>query len=116
MTNSSPICLQAMSAAHRMVIDSVRTFVIWGFSLAVGWEKFSPLQLVGFAILLAGTVFYQELYHFPGCPEFWGYTQLEVELDKEAGLVEGGLEDPDGVSPAGLLGCSQRVSCRGRCD
>ena len=28
-------CLQAMSAAHRMVIDSVRTFVIWGASLAV---------------------------------------------------------------------------------
>lgn len=100
---------KAMSAAHRMVIDSVRTFVIWGFSLAVGWEKFSPLQLVGFAILLAGTVFYQELYHFPGCPEFWGYTQLEVELDKEAGLVEGGLEDPDGLletvaTPAGKPG------------
>jgi drug/metabolite transporter (DMT)-like permease len=31
---------KVMSAAHRMVIDSVRTFVIWGVSLALGCEDF----------------------------------------------------------------------------
>eukprot|EP00656_Telonema_subtile_P039914 TRINITY_DN449_c0_g1_i5.p1 TRINITY_DN449_c0_g1~~TRINITY_DN449_c0_g1_i5.p1 ORF type:complete len:421 (-),score=87.63 TRINITY_DN449_c0_g1_i5:192-1454(-) len=84
---------KVMSASHRMVIDSVRTLVIWGFDLALGWDKFSPVQLVGFAILLAGTVFYQEIVEFPGPPEFWGYSDHEPELlsDKD------GMDDPDGV-------------------
>jgi len=89
---------KAMSAAHRMVIDSVRTFVIWGASLALGWEKFSPLQLVGFAILLSGTIFYQELWRFPGNPEFWGYTEEEGDLDD---ILRGDTEDGLATSPGG---------------
>merc|ERR1711865_778721 len=89
---------KAMSAAHRMVIDSVRTFVIWGCSLALGWEKFAPLQLVGFAVLLAGTVYYQEIFKLPGGDEFWGYT---CEADDLAGILqdddnECGLKSPIG--------------------
>jgi len=57
---------KVMSAAHRMVLDSVRTFVIWGASLAIGWEEFYPLQLVGFTILLIGTGVYNELIMLPG--------------------------------------------------
>merc|ERR1712156_1214191 len=32
-----------MSATTRMVLDSVRTLVIWGVSLGVGWQKFQFL-------------------------------------------------------------------------
>lgn len=35
-----------ISATTRMVLDSVRTFFIWTFSLAVGWQTFNPLQVI----------------------------------------------------------------------
>jgi len=35
-----------ISATTRMVLDSVRTFFIWTFSLAVGWQTFDPLQVL----------------------------------------------------------------------
>lgn len=37
-----------ISATTRMVLDSVRTVVIWVVSLAIGWQPFQPLQLVIF--------------------------------------------------------------------
>jgi len=50
-----------ISATTRMVLDSVRTFFIWTFSLAVGWQEFHPLQLVGFLLLLIGMCIYNNL-------------------------------------------------------
>ena len=50
-----------MSATTRMVLDSVRTLVIWGVSLGVGWQKFQFLQLIGFLILVAGMCVYNDL-------------------------------------------------------
>jgi len=50
-----------ISATTRMVLDSVRTFFIWTFSLAVGWQTFDPLQPVGFLLLLIGMCIYNNL-------------------------------------------------------
>ncbi|XP_077302563.1 transport and golgi organization 9 [Arctopsyche grandis] len=50
-----------MSATTRMVLDSVRTLVIWTVSLAVGWQVFHWPQLVGFTILLLGTCLYNNI-------------------------------------------------------
>ena len=50
-----------MSATTRMVLDSVRTLVIWGVSLGVGWQKFQYLQLIGFIILVSGMCVYNDL-------------------------------------------------------
>lgn len=47
-----------MSATTRMVLDSVRTFVIWMFSLAFTWQQFHWLQLLGFSLLLFGMCLY----------------------------------------------------------
>jgi hypothetical protein len=41
-----------MSATHRMILDSLRTIVIWGVSLMVGWQSFNYLQLVSAFITL----------------------------------------------------------------
>uniref|UniRef100_A0A2A4K439 EamA domain-containing protein n=1 Tax=Heliothis virescens TaxID=7102 RepID=A0A2A4K439_HELVI len=43
-----------MSATTRMVLDSVRTFVIWMVSLAVSWQAFHWQHLIGFAVLIFG--------------------------------------------------------------
>jgi len=53
------------SATSRMITDSIRTVVIWAFSLGVKWQKFQYLQAIGFVILLAGTIVYNELIRMP---------------------------------------------------
>jgi len=56
---------QSLSASHRMVLDSVRTMVVWAFDLAVFGTSFAWLQLVGFVVLLAGTIIYNEVVKLP---------------------------------------------------
>ncbi|XP_031717506.1 solute carrier family 35 member F6 [Anarrhichthys ocellatus] len=51
-----------ISATTRMVLDSLRTLVIWAVSLALGWEKFQGLQVLGFMVLLVGTALYNGLH------------------------------------------------------
>lgn len=51
-----------LSATTRMVLDTLRTVVIWAFTLALGWEVFHPLQILGFLILLTGTALYNGLH------------------------------------------------------
>ena len=34
-----------ISGTTRTVLDSVRTFFIWGITLALGWQSFSALQV-----------------------------------------------------------------------
>ena len=50
-----------LSATTRTVLDSIRTFVVWVFSLAVSWEKFSPIQLLGFFVLMIGMFLYNNV-------------------------------------------------------
>ncbi|XP_034839439.1 solute carrier family 35 member F6-like [Maniola hyperantus] len=50
-----------MSATTRMVLDSVRTIVIWSVSIAVAWQAFHWQHLVGFAVLILGLCGYNGL-------------------------------------------------------
>ena len=83
-----------MSASTRMVLDSLRTMVIWSFSLGVGWQSFCYVQLIGFVVLLAGTVVYNKVVRVPGLtyPEDAAAEKsLELEEgDNEALLLSGG--------------------------
>lgn len=51
-----------ISATTRMVLDSLRTVVIWAVSLVLGWEQFLGLQVLGFIILLVGAALYNGLH------------------------------------------------------
>ncbi|KAI7820310.1 hypothetical protein BC939DRAFT_458293 [Gamsiella multidivaricata] len=46
---------KTICATSRSTIDSCRTMFIWAISLYLGWEKFIPLQVLGFAMLVYGT-------------------------------------------------------------
>ncbi|AWP20198.1 Hypothetical protein SMAX5B_019639 [Scophthalmus maximus] len=64
-----------ISATTRMVLDSLRTLVIWVVSLALGWEHFQGLQVLGFLVLLLGTGLYNGLHRpllarIPCCARF----------------------------------------------
>jgi len=54
-----------MSATTRMVLDSVRTVFIWAFSLAVGWQVFHYLQIIGFIALIVGMCLYYDIIITP---------------------------------------------------
>lgn len=54
-----------INATTRMVLDSVRTLVIYVVSLALGWQDFQYLQPIGFVILLVGMCFYNDVIITP---------------------------------------------------
>jgi hypothetical protein len=45
-----------VSATARSTIDCSRTVLIWFVSLYLGWETFKWLQLLGFGVLVYGTL------------------------------------------------------------
>ncbi|KAK9379490.1 uncharacterized protein V2V93DRAFT_373931 [Kockiozyma suomiensis] len=47
---------RTVSATSRSTIDTCRTLGIWLISIVLGWENFKMLQLVGFALLVYGTL------------------------------------------------------------
>jgi len=80
-----------LSATTRMVLDSVRTLVIWAVSMLIGWQDFYFLQLIGFCILLAGMMLYNDIIILPTIrflaikvgllqPEVAEYRDLEVDV------------------------------------
>jgi len=54
-----------LSATTRMVLDSIRTLVIWMVSIGVGWQDFYALQLLGFCILIVGMMLYNDIIILP---------------------------------------------------
>ncbi|CAK1588263.1 unnamed protein product [Parnassius mnemosyne] len=74
-----------MSATTRMVLDSIRTFVIWMVSLAVGWQAFHWQHLVGFAILILGMFKYNGA--LPECWPLRGNNATVPVPQEEPGVV-----------------------------
>ncbi|KAJ1913018.1 hypothetical protein IWQ60_009397 [Tieghemiomyces parasiticus] len=58
---------RTISATSRSTIDTCRTLFIWMSSLALGWEHFQPLQVLGFLVLIYGTFLYNGVVSPP-----WG--------------------------------------------
>lgn len=56
---------QQASATARSTIDVSRTILIWAVELALRWNQFSVLQLVGFVVLAVGTMLYNRLLVVP---------------------------------------------------
>lgn len=53
------------SAAQRSTVDTCRTLCIWCISLIIGWEKFYWQELIGFIMLVGGTLVYNEICVLP---------------------------------------------------
>ena len=50
-----------MNATTRMVLDSIRTMLVWVISLHIHWQRLQPLQPVGYFVLVVGTAIYHDL-------------------------------------------------------
>ncbi|KAG0368402.1 MAG: hypothetical protein J3R72DRAFT_429881 [Linnemannia gamsii] len=59
---------KTICATSRSTIDSCRTLFIWAISLYLGWEKFIPLQVLGFALLVYGTFVFNGVIEPHVCP------------------------------------------------
>ncbi|XP_061741743.1 solute carrier family 35 member F6 [Nerophis ophidion] len=92
-----------ISATTRMVLDSLRTLVIWAVSLALGWERFHGLQVLGFLVLLTGTALYNGLHRpllarIPCCAGLVAREDEEEERsagERERLLGDGSVQAPD---------------------
>jgi len=89
-----------LSATTRMVLDSIRTIVIWGVSLLVGWQPFYALQLLGFVILVSGMCVYNDIIIVPlfkKCFQKLGwcggnaYSGLDEEEEEQENVPEDNL-------------------------
>lgn len=56
---------RTVSATSRSTIDTCRTLFIWVVSLGLGWESFKWLQVFGFALLVWGTMTFNDIISFP---------------------------------------------------
>ncbi|XP_023209924.1 patched domain-containing protein 3-like [Centruroides sculpturatus] len=79
-----------ISATTRMVLDSIRTLVVWICGMLLFHEKFGWLQLVGFLILLVGMCLYNDIY----IRQFWNKLtrrgtseELDPLLNTENGSI-----------------------------
>lgn len=89
-----------MSATTRMVLDSLRTLVIWAVSLALGWETFHGLQVLGFLVLLVGTGLYNGLHRplmerIPCCAGMVGSEEEASADERERLLANGNVQADD---------------------
>lgn len=50
-----------ISATTRMVLDSIRTIIIWIVSLGLNWQPFEGLQILGFTCLIIGMMLYNNI-------------------------------------------------------
>lgn len=93
-----------------MVLDSVRTLIIWIFSIPLFGEKFIPLQLLGFGFLIFGMFVYNDLFFGPRfrrhifpkirnitvaqwCASFWGEDIGDFQ-DQEQLIVTDDDQEP----------------------
>lgn len=86
-----------ISATTRMVLDSLRTLVIWVVSLALQWETFHGLQVLGFIVLLLGTGLYNGLHRplmarIPCCAALGGGEE-QSSVDERERLLNGDVVD-----------------------
>lgn len=62
----------SLSATSRTTIDNCRTLVVWFISMGLGWEQFRFLQVIGFGLLVFGTLCFNGALD----PEKWDFVPL----------------------------------------
>ena len=55
------IITRNLSAIHRIIIDSGRSIAVWAASLALGWQCFMWLQILGFLVMSVGVLIFNNI-------------------------------------------------------
>lgn len=85
-----------ISATTRMVLDSVRTLIIWMVSLSLRWQKFHSLQIFGFASLLFGMCLYNNILILQTYNRIHGAIARRRENDGQSeAIINRRADEPD---------------------
>lgn len=69
-----------ISATSRTTIDTTRTMFIWMISLAIGWEYFIWLQVIGFLVLIFGTFAFNKIIGLSNIMGCAGITRILFDI------------------------------------
>ncbi|XP_055706840.1 solute carrier family 35 member F6 isoform X2 [Phlebotomus papatasi] len=84
-----------ISATTRMVLDSVRTLVVWLVAICVRWQMFHPLQILGFGGLLFGMCLYNNVFVFQCWSAVRGfYLRRRYGYEETQGIITTRADDP----------------------
>lgn len=78
------------------------------------WESFLPLELLGFAMLVFGTLVYNEIVIMPiGFLNYWTKREISKRKQDEEGLLDAQADDSNNTnyiatSPTGATSGGQR--------
>ena len=53
--------MRQLSAVHVVVFNTSRSIIVWLFSLAVSWQTFQVLQIVGFLVIVFGVLVFNDV-------------------------------------------------------
>ena len=54
--------MRQFSAVHVVVFNTSRSIIVWLFSLAVSWQTFQVLQIVGFLVIVFGVMVFNDVF------------------------------------------------------
>ena len=66
-----------LSAVHRLVLNSGRPIIVWVISLALKWQDFNSLQLVGFIIMTVGVIIFNDILSIGNKKS---YSEISIKL------------------------------------
>ena len=87
-----------VSSTARTIVDTLRTIVIWTFFLTVPFvpedtkEEFSWLQLLGFAVLILGSIIYNEILVLNFCG-FGDNTKEAIKRREKRAILEKEIQE-----------------------
>ncbi|KAF8739476.1 hypothetical protein AX14_009458 [Amanita brunnescens Koide BX004] len=86
-----------VSATARSLTDTCRTLAIWLISLGLGWEKLlfpiSVLQVLGFSLLVYGTLLFNDLVAIPPCISGPPATHVVDDVEENEALIRQSLDE-----------------------
>ena len=66
--------MKQLSAVHAIVFNTSRSVIVWGFSLAMSWQAFQSLQVVGFLSIVLGVLVFNDIL----ISNHWAIWKLKV--------------------------------------
>merc|ERR1712150_85694 len=121
--NAALMIIKERSATLTMIVDNLRTLVVWAFSLAFKWEHFNFWQPIGFSIVIFGFIMYTtdcvHLLCMKICPLYERFVNKEDqdENDKpQTHCEEEEKENSDGKVVVDVEASSSQRSSDGNLD
>jgi len=92
-----------VSSLARSILNITVTVLIWVFDLAARYESFQYIELIGFIVLVAGNLIYQEIIEIPGMNKNTKKNLARLSLVADEKAFENSVDsgDLEGIAAKG---------------